>query len=1352
MELNNKPYANKTIAEFFNRNSEPAKLDGIVHSTPFRKINADNDAEFIGRKKLVGTDAAGNKIYEKIKDDVQFSGKAYNTSTSDASCIRGSNGFGLGNNQIATLSIWFKLNTINNCTFFHGNNDAIRLFNSGTQIRINGNVSSGGITALFDIPTIVTGQWYNLVVFLDAINENAKVWLNAVESTSSTQPQFPTPSALLRIGIYNGISSINVNGYIAHVGKWSKQLSQSEIDNLYKFKIPTDQIDFYLPLEQDNDETGVHSIVTSTNTFITENFISGDWVEQQDFPYSHLNKKGYNDYTHTKFDASKYWRSEGNFTLNDLTNTSGAGIIDNILLEFSVKWSGVNNSDDRYIISDTSSSYPLKVFKYALNGNGNNLRFFFVAKRTSDASANLESVIMNTSIEDSKWHKITVHGYRSTSNSVNLIEDIYLDGVLDISNVHEAMDGFYYHDNGEILFGSQSVGSSAGKKWDGSLKDVKYFDWSKLYTTAQIQNYLNTGLGLEGDLVAHFGFDEFRSDFKQVDKVQGLTMNLATGGTYVSSDVISEYAPLSLSSPTKDVFNKPLEFKGKLAPRGQLVNAPALLLNGVDQYLSLTNSISVAGSDRSIVFFVKIDSTARDFMYITRGGNSIIRCGDDNNELQLRGNSSGGLQNFTFSKDLRTGEWLFIVCQYRNSDASFRVLIDGEENSESWRSGANYNSFSIASLGDSNVYTFDGALALFSVVNSLIPERDLLEFIKRDYASSEITYVITEGNGVTLYDISGNDNHGTVINPILPDIWITQNVFHYSHVYGYEDLTILNGTNNYIDLGVDSKFNFNSELSVGIWFNTKSTANMGMVSKYKYSGSNRVYQLGFSAGRVVIHVSLDGTSSGSNTYLASSQDNYNDGSWHFAVFTWKGISFDLCVDGVLQSLSESSNGGSFTTSSTLVDKPTIKTLIGGLEGSSPANFFNGGLAHPRIYNVQLTQAECLELYQRGSVTNRVPVYSEEIENSTIVGTVTYTYRHPAGISSFKIKGSNQGNRFNGASDFQFPNIPEMPVDVRGQNLTKSEIEGLKYGRSILQDRSSIILFKEKVESIHFLRKAQKLILDDYTANCPSTALYRIKSDFTGNILTVVNTNTLVAQSFPFDKFGRLPESDIIEHLNGSDDGVVSQYSFQNETGGWLQSTVSQMPYIAKAGAITRDSRELPALRFDGTERMVHDSFSAFKPLSNGTKCIQILGFQVDPNEADFWIIGNTISQGQIGFQFFGDAFVADAFHFYLAAPGTSPAIQNLNIPMIMGKYNRVVNFLDGTNSVFAERLYTYVNENLTKGNVSTNSVSTNNPTTSTTTLGVFASRELKGYVNELIFLSDFDRDNMLKFSRSLIKV
>ena len=88
---------------------------------------------------------------------------------------------------------------------------------------------------------------------------------------------------------------------------------------------------------------------------------------------------------------------------------------------------------------------------------------------------------------------------------------------------------------------------------------------------------------------------------------------------------------------------------------------------------------------------------------------------------------------------------------------------------------------------------FQGQIAGFKVVNGIT--NDVILHIP-----------LAEGSGNVAYDVSGNDNHGT-IKGTLTNVWDnTQDNFHYNNDYGCSKAMKFNGTNNYISV-TDNAFN-----------------------------------------------------------------------------------------------------------------------------------------------------------------------------------------------------------------------------------------------------------------------------------------------------------------------------------------------------------------------------------------------------------------------------------------------------------------------------------------------------------------------------------------------------------------
>lgn len=285
-QLSNKPYRDDARAKFFDRYGEEAFLNGEVRSTRFRKDRGDGSPAYIGR-----VDGSLNKEH----NDTQFPGRAISFVANTNRGVIASNSFGLIGE--VTLSVWFKADSFsNNPTLFKGNVDSIRVFNSNSIV-FQANTTSPGSSISFSFPTFSTGVWYHVLFLSDQPNNNYRAFVNAVESSSGTV-SFSSAgfqlTAINRLGNFNNISSVTLTGNMNGCGYWSRQLSASEITEVFNHRIPLTDCEFFLPLEQENTNTTVYTSVSTVNyTFSIENSDNTEWVTDDDLDYSFLNENGY---------------------------------------------------------------------------------------------------------------------------------------------------------------------------------------------------------------------------------------------------------------------------------------------------------------------------------------------------------------------------------------------------------------------------------------------------------------------------------------------------------------------------------------------------------------------------------------------------------------------------------------------------------------------------------------------------------------------------------------------------------------------------------------------------------------------------------------------------------------------------------------------------------------------------------------------------------------------------------------------------------------------------------------------------------------------------------------------------
>lgn len=1041
----------KIVGQFFNRANRRADISGNIPSDHF--VTSE------GRKGRRTTD----KI--KIQDDIQFTGRAYQVSTADASCVRGSVSFGVGNGEEGTLSIWFKLNSMNDGVIFHGVYDYVKLAGSGTQIKIAGNTNSGGTPAIFDIPTIQINEWYHLVVFLDGINDEAKVWLNSIESTSGGQSIIPELSSLLRIGIYNGMSSINLDGYIAHVGRWSKELTQEEVERLYAFDIPTSQIDFYLPLEQASDEALVPSVVSSASSFTTENFISGDWVEDSEFPFSWLNEKGYNPYY--EWNGSRFVRLNTGWELaNDWKVT---------LREVYV----YPNITSNITLFSLNGSYYTYIDIYT-NGE------LQVGIVTSEGPTNIP--IATTDLFDGKSHTIEVIKSSTGDGSGNGVKVIF-DGV-DLGWVQALADTTLDNVPQSTRTTIGHYHADTQQNHIGTLGDVEYYD-------------------INDNLIKKFTAS---TGYKDQSGTSPLSSSLPT----LTS------VPASISAPGKDIFDKDLEFKGKLAPRIQLVNAPCVSLNGIDQYI-VSPTISFQPGNLLMSTNIYLNS-------YSGGGNShFLSCHfDGSNFFTLGHDASGYLRLVRYNVNqistlstlqLQLNTWHSVSIE-RVSDTVIIFTLDGiseEITIASVPAILNTYRFYIGTFSGTSGYT-DAMFCNTVMVND---------------NTTMVFYPLSERNNRTTYDLSGNSLHGSIVNAVLPDVWGTQSIYHNNFFNGADIIPSTkrfsaanNLSYNYGELGKRLDQMSNGFVMVFEWFTYQEHAlgdfyNIVSLGS-PWGGGATFYLANRTQVSNTLRLSLTDIDEGANYDLPLDGIGY-----HQLIVSWTGQDAQAngsdffnrdriyhVYDG------ETNFENTALDVSKLIYDPAFDLIIGE-GGSHPGDMdFISFKLYERVvtsgaldngpFPVDTTSYELVPHFdvdiRRGHM--REAVYGV---NPTITGEeeIVGSYELPHDLNdkslfgkfenglypsqNFEIESNNNGykqtSHWNGASDIKFPDIPEIPKDLRAKTFTSNEIDAMgTMGFRLAKNTHDLLVLSEPLNDLSLTRY---LNLGDYE---PETDSYK---NFTG---------------------------------------------------------------------------------------------------------------------------------------------------------------------------------------------------------------------------------------------------------------
>lgn len=197
-------------------------------------------------------------------------------------------------------------------------------------------------------------------------------------------------------------------------------------------------------------------------------------------------------------------------------------------------------------------------------------------------------------------------------------------------------------------------------------------------------------------------------------------------------------------------------------------------------------------------------------------------------------------------------------------------------------------------------------------------------------------------DGTTVYDLSGNNNHGTVHNALYEPQGRLNGALRF------------NGTDSFVDMGLVPGIDYSNGFTIALWVKPDAVKNSKWISQKSGTSAAGGFSLGFEAnlGRFQYEFVNGNTPETHSTYKSSSAV---PGKWDHYAISWSPSSklFAVYINGAQLGLSGNFAGPPTTAGFAL--------LVGKLAGSSSLNF-SGLIDEVRIYDRELTAYQVKEVY------------------------------------------------------------------------------------------------------------------------------------------------------------------------------------------------------------------------------------------------------------------------------------------------------------------------------------------------------------------------------------------------------
>ena len=457
------------------------------------------------------------------------------------------------------------------------------------------------------------------------------------------------------------------------------------------------------------------------------------------------------------------------------------------------------------------------------------------------------------------------------------------------------------------------------QSFPGIMKDLRIYD--KALSSEEIGNLYN-GTDVTDSLVASYTGGTTNADW--VDNSTNSNDGTITGS------LGTVYLPRDESDTDNSILAEALDYSGIVKYNAALVNSNCATFDDTDDYIETPLNFSTS-SINAVECKLKYSTATSSLTFLGPGTQygTLLYYAISTGDFKIYDGTDVDLDiNYPMSN----GEWYTIKF----------VLDNGSSQSELWINGSLIGTGTVPDRTNHTAY-----ISYYRSGASYALSGQVYDYKIWDTSDDLLlNYHLAEGAGAIAYDVSGNDNHGTITNATLSTFWGTkQDSFHYNLLEGHSKYMNFDQTDDRVVVSNDSDFDWSSsDGSVDLNLSVTGYDNFAVIiSAGGYGISQTGWGLYLNGSK--IYFSNDGTVS--NTELVSS---FANGSYHIALIK-DGATTKLFIDG-----SEEYSG------SLTFNTPNDDLYIGGMASN---NSVQGIISDVRITKGELAAAD-LTAVQNGT--------------------------------------------------------------------------------------------------------------------------------------------------------------------------------------------------------------------------------------------------------------------------------------------------------------------------------------------------------------------------------------------------